>query len=230
MFTNLEKGLVFAGKSQFLNLGIDILVTCVLVLLEPGAEYGIRRVTSLLIVVIPIDLRSLEFLGKLLDSIRLIKDRITHSSESCINIGSRGRYAHIVDFRTSIPIILGIVDHGSTDIRFGRHTLLTLLALFRRRVLENVGGEFVTHIDIGLSSTCFAVLVDYFVSTFSREYEFGFRVIACSAEDVFDDKGIEELEESFLGMGTVNDESIVCHGGLSTKLASEELGWVCMIS
>jgi hypothetical protein len=160
----------------------------------------------------------------------LIKDRVTHSPESGIDIGSRSRYAHIVDLGTSIPIFLGIVNHGSSDIRFGRHTLLTLLALFRRRVLENVGGEFVTHIDIGLSSTCFAVLVDHLVSTFSREYEFGFRVIACSAKDVFDDKGIEELEESFLGMGTVNDESIVCHGGLSTKLASEKFGRVYRIS
>lgn len=193
--SDLNENLVLADNIVFLDLVDDVGVAGVPVLGEPGSKSGIRRVAILFIVVVSVDGKGRKLLGDFLRLIGVVKDRVSTSTKSIVNVGTLGGDTHVGSLgRTGLAILLGVDDHRSSDIGLGRHSLLSLGPLLGRRVLENVGREFVLHVNLGGSTTSFAISVNGLVSAFASDDQLGLGVVARATKDKLDDKGIEEFE------------------------------------
>lgn len=73
------------------------------------------------------------------------------------------------------------------------------------RILENILGKFMAHVDHGRSAASFAITKD-FLGLGDREY--GFRILAFTAEDEFVDEAIKELTHAVGIMCTIYDPAI----------------------
>lgn len=73
------------------------------------------------------------------------------------------------------------------------------------RILENILGKFMAHVDHGRSAASFAITKDFLVL---GDREYGFRILAFTAEDEFVDEAIKELTHAVGIMCTIYDPAI----------------------
>jgi len=97
---------------------------------------------------------------------------------------------------------------------------------FDARVLDNEGGQPMTHVDVGSLATGLAITDDLFGSAELLNDKFGFRVPARFAQNKFIDEDIEKLVEAIGVVGAIDNVSVVflIKIGLSAKFVAEKLG------
>jgi hypothetical protein len=73
------------------------------------------------------------------------------------------------------------------------------------RILDNILGEFMTHIDHRRSAASFAVTKNFLIL---GDREYGFRILAFTAEDEFVDEAIKKLTHAVGIMRTIYNPAI----------------------